>query len=184
MEHNENGLDVVVADVVADVASDVATVATAKPARTRRTVATVARRPVRVRTIADAIAVARHVTPANVDAMVTRYNTNHGVSHAARNVGRLSGGRIMDVQNDFMADNHGLNDLQIAFVFRVDFPAASGKIFTDAMPVAVSIVRGIRADYNRTGHGSKSDTWRTVKSVATGPTRFDFPKPASAVKSA
>ena len=105
-----NGIDVVVVPPVVDETPVV------KPAARVRRTPTTAPAPRRLRTMADAIVAARHVTPANVDAMIARFNANHGVTLAARNVGRLSGGRIMDVQNDFMADNRGLNDLQIAFV--------------------------------------------------------------------
>jgi len=172
-----NGIDVVVVPPVVDETPVV------KPAARVRRTPTTAPAPRRLRTMADAIVAARHVTPANVDAMIARFNANHGVTLAARNVGRLSGGRIMDVQNDFMADNRGLNDLQIAFVWRVDFPAAVGRVFTADVPTGVQIVRGVRAEYNRNGHGSKSDAWKTTKSVSTGPARFDWPKPA-ATKSA
>lgn len=159
------------------------------PARRRggrnRTPATVPAGPMprTIKTLADAVNVAGRVTPANFAAMVERFNRDHGVTLAARNVGRLSGGRIMDVQNAFMADNGGLNDLGILFVWRVDFPAAIGRVFVADGPTGVGIVRGVRAEYNRNGHGSKSDTWRTVKSASTGPVRFDWPK-STAVKTA
>jgi hypothetical protein len=36
---------------------------------------------------------------------------------------------------------------------RVEFPLNRGKVFTGTVEEGLKIVKGIRADYNRTGHG-------------------------------
>lgn len=169
----------------ADNAATVPATVAPKPTRTRTRAtkpATAVKLPPMPRTIrnaADVVSVARHITPSNFDAMIVRFTANHGITLAARNVGRYTGSRIMDAQNVFMADNMGLNDAQILFALRVDFPAAVGRVFIADNATGVSIVRGIRAEYNRNGHGSKNDTWKTVKSEPFGPSRFEWPKPAT-----
>ena len=176
---NDNGLPVV---TPADTATDITPLASAKPARVRKPRATaVTPAPRTIKSLADLIAVGRTITPANWTAVVGRFTANHGVTHASRNVGRFTGSRIVDFQNVWMADNHGFNDCQLAAIMRIEHPAASGSLYANPDPaVAVSIVRGIRAEYNRNGHGSKTETWRTVRAERFGPASFDWPKPAAA----
>jgi len=144
-----------------------------KPARIRNRRASVDASTIRdMRTL---VRFAKTVTPANFADALTVVNRNHGVTHAARNVGRFTGHRIVMFQNVMMRDNAGwqLNDCQLAFIMRAEFPAGVGRVFTASPADGVRIVRGIRADYNRTGHGA---TWtRTEPSVSYGPARFAWP---------
>lgn len=168
-----------------------ATVPADKPARRPRTPRTANRkpaapkRPTAVRTFDDVVAFARTVTPATFAADIARVNANHGVSHAARNVGRFTRGRIMDVQNETLRDNvaRQLDDVQLLFMWRVEFPAASGAVFTADPRRGVEIVRGVRAEYNRAPghHGAKFPV--TAESVRYGDARFVWPT-ADATKTA
>lgn len=45
-----------------------------------------------------------------------------------------------------------LTDAQLLAVMRVEFPQATGKVFTGSMEEGLRIIAGIRSDYNRTGH--------------------------------
>jgi hypothetical protein len=148
-----------------------------KPAPARNRKPAPAKRPTAVRTFDDVVAFARTVTPATFAADVARVNTNHGVTHAARNVGRFTRGRIMDVQNETLRDNVGrqLDDVQLLFVWRAEFPMASGAVFTADPRRGVEIVRGVRAEYNRAPghHGAKFPV--TVASERYGDARFVWP---------
>ena len=148
-----------------------------KPATARNRKPAPARRPATVRTFDDVVAFARTVTPTTFAADVARVNANHGVTHAARNVGRFTRGRIMDVQNETLRDNatRQLDDVQLLFMWRVEFPMASGAVFTSDPRRGVEIVRGVRAEYNRAPghHGAKFPV--TTESVRYGDARFTWP---------
>jgi hypothetical protein len=184
MERMDNNKTVDDAVVVVDDAVVVVEPKTAKPRRRGVTVAVVPM-PRSIKSIADLIAVGRNVTPANWVAVVGRFtgpDGRGGVSHASRNVGRFTGMRIVDFQNVWMADNNGLDDCQLAAIMRIEHPAASGGLYTRDAATAVGIVRGIRAEYNRNGHGSKTETWRTVRAERFGAASFAWP--TTAVKTA
>ena len=124
--------------------------------------------------IDDVITLARTVTPATFDAMIARANANHGVVHAGRNVARFTGQRIVFTQNATLTRNAEwqLDDCQLLFVWRVLFPMASGALFTGPMVNGIGIVRGVRAHYNRDGHGMPTGK-PAVESVSYGAKRFD-----------
>lgn len=124
--------------------------------------------------IDDVVAMARTVTPANFNDMLARANANHGVLHAGRHIARFTGHRVMQTQNDTLTRNAEwqLDDCQLLFVWRVLFPMSSGAVFTASMRDGIGIVRGVRADYNRTGHGMPSGK-PAVESVSYGAKRFD-----------
>lgn len=83
-----------------------------------------------------------------------------GPSHP--HVGVLSGRRVQDFQNWLLANNHAwrLTDGQLLAVMRTEFPHATGKVFTGDVAEALKLVRGIRAHYNRDGHGGPSPSER------------------------
>lgn len=133
------------------------------------------------------VTMARTVTPANVIDVVGRACANHGVT--ARNVGRRTGMRVMAFQNHSFARNveWQLDDCQLLAVWAIEFPAAIGRVFAlngrmgtpDGRAIAdgIGIVRGVRSDYNRTGHGMATGK-PAVESVAYGAKRFDVATPA------
>lgn len=125
--------------------------------------------------IDDVVRMARTVTPENFAVMVGRSTANHGIIHAARHIARFTGHRVMQTQNATLAANAEwqLDDVQLLFVWRTLFPMSSGKLFTGSIADGVGIVRGVRADYNRTGHGLPSGK-PAVESVAYGAKRFAF----------
>lgn len=86
-------------------------------------------------------------------------------------VGVLSGQRVQDFQNWLLANNHQwrLKDGQLLAVMRTEFPDATGKVFTGDVAEGLRIVRGIRAHYNRDGHGGPSPSERGMpQSVSYG----------------
>lgn len=143
---------------------------------------TAARMIASLASLADVVSLARTVTVANFDDVLARATVNHGVLHAGRHVARFTGHRVMQTQNDTLRDNATwqLDDVQLLFVWRVLFPMSSGKLFTGSIADGVGIVRGVRADYNRTGHGMPSGKPAT-ESVSYGAKRFEFTKPAAPI---
>lgn len=121
------------------------------------------------------IAIARTVEPATFMARLATATRNHGVTLAGRNVGRFSGARVTAFQNMTLVRNADwqLNDCQLAFVWRAEFPMAVGRVFIGSVADGVSIVRGVRSDYNRTGHGDPNGKPKT-ESESYGAKRFDF----------
>lgn len=86
-------------------------------------------------------------------------------------IGVLTGQRVQDFQNWLLAKNHRwrLTDGQLLAVMRAEFPHATGKVFTGDVSEGLKIVRGIRARYNRDGHGGPSPAERGLaKSVSYG----------------
>lgn len=188
MDNTNNGTDngtVIVPATTPDTATAVAPLAPArkprKPAKTVRAVVS----PGNVKTLADVVRVARTVTVGTFGVTLAAVNANHGVTHAARNVGRFTRGRIMDVQNETLRDNATwkLDDVQLLFVWRAEFPMASGMVFTATPQRGVEIVRGVRADYNRAPghHGAKFAV--SAKSERYGAARFDWPTAGTPVAS-
>ena len=157
------------------------------PARTR-TAKPAARKPVTVgtvpmRTLGDVFRIAKSVTPDNFTAMVAAYNRDHGITHAARNVGRFSRTRIMDFQNESIHGNAArkLTDVQLLFAWRVEFPAAVGAVFTGTPARGVRIVRDVRtqlfsASANPPHHGAKFTVTGNAGDTRFGPTNIDWPK--------
>lgn len=138
------------------------------------------------------VKIARTVTPANIIAVVTAANKNHGI--VTRNVGRYTGMRVMAFQNASFVANVGwqLDDVQLLAVWVMEFPATVGRVFAingtlgtpDNAGVrdGVSIIRGVRSDYNRTGHGVTPERKPVaVPSVSYGAKRFDIAVPVAAV---
>jgi len=144
--------------------------------------------------VLDAIVkIARTINPVNVIDVVRKHNAGYTTAH--RNVGRYTGRRVMAFQNACLVANAAwqLDDCQLAALWAMEFPMAVGRVFAingrmgapDAAAVrdAIGIVRGVRADYNRTGHGDPSIPNGPKTAIpAFGPSRFDFPelKPAAA----
>lgn len=66
--------------------------------------------------------------------------------------------RIMEFQNRTLRDNAEwkLSDEQLAALWRHEFPHADGKVFSPAPGVGASIVRGVRALYNKGRHAQES----------------------------
>jgi len=126
--------------------------------------------------LADVVTLARTVTVATFTATVERANRDHGVLHGGRHVDRFNGWRVMFAQNNTLAKNAEwqLDDVQLLFVWRVMFPMSSGKLFTGNIADGIAIVRGVRADYNRTGHGMPTGK-PAIESVSYGAKRFDIP---------
>jgi hypothetical protein len=94
------------------------------------------------------------VTPANIDATVARLNAGFTVNGPGKHIGRFTGRRIVDFQNRSFVENadRKLTDVQLLFVWRVEFPMATGAVFTSDWKTGVRVVRGVRADVNRGGH--------------------------------
>lgn len=129
---------------------------------TKTTTATATRKtrttkPASVASVASAttldgiIALARTVNPANYTATVAAIRNAFPVARESRNVGRTTNRRVQSFQSWSMRENETswtLNDVQLAFVWIAEFPAAIGRVFTADPSVNVSIVRGVRRDYN------------------------------------
>ncbi len=126
--------------------------------------------------LASLITFARMVTVATFADMLARVNADHGIVHAGRHVARFTAWRVMYAQNHTLQQNAEwqLDDVQLLFVWRALFPMSSGKLFTGSIADGVSIVRGVRADYNRTGHGMPTGKPK-VESVSYGAKRFEIP---------
>jgi hypothetical protein len=72
--------------------------------------------------------------------------------------GTLSGMRVMQFQNWMLDENPRwrLTDAQLLAVMRVEFPLATGLVHTGDAETGLSQMAGIRAHYNRDGHGGPS----------------------------
>lgn len=134
----------------------------------------------------NAVRIARTVTAATFDAIIGGTGTNgsahaSSVTHAARNVCRFTGRRVMAVQNDTLRRNveWQLDDVQLLALWRMCFPSASGRVFAAPLRDAVGIVNGVRAHYNRDGHGDPAGK-PAVESVRYG-TKPTFAPVAPAV---
>lgn len=105
--------------------------------------------------IADAFKIARTITGANIDEHVRAANVGHVVNAPGKNTGRFTSTRIVRFQNTTLLENveRKLTDVQLLYVWRVEFPSAVGRVFTADWKTGVSIVRGVRAEFNRNGHG-------------------------------
>lgn len=140
-------------------------------------------------TFDNAVRIARTVTVTTFDAIIGGTGANgtaHAspVTHAARNVCRFTGRRVMAVQNDTLRRNVSwqLDDVQLLALWRMCFPSASGRVFAAPLRDAVGIVNGVRAHYNRDGHGDPAGKPAT-ESVRYG-TKPAFTPVASAVTTA
>lgn len=105
--------------------------------------------------IADAFKIARTITGANIDDHVRVANVGHVINAPGKNVGRFTSTRIVRFQNSTLIDNveRKLTDVQLLYVWRVEFPSATGRVFVADWKTGVAIVRGVRAEFNRNGHG-------------------------------
>jgi len=133
----------------------------------------------------DAIVkLAATVNPANVLDVIAATTGNHTTT--TRNIGRFTLRRIVDFQNWSLEQNAAwqLDDCQLAFVWSVEYPGAVGRVFgMNALPGvrptpnaaairdAISIVRGVRSDFNR---GKHANTVPAVPSESYGSRRFDI----------
>jgi len=133
----------------------------------------------------DAIVkLAATVNPANVLDVIKSTTGTH--TTATRNIGRFTLRRIVDFQNWSLEQNAAwqLDDCQLAFVWSVEYPGAVGRVFgMNALPGvrptpsaaairdAISIVRGVRSDFNR---GKHANTVPAVPSESYGSRRFDI----------
>lgn len=77
-------------------------------------------------------------------------------------VGTLSGMRVMQFQNWLLDENPRwqMTDAQLLAVMRVEFPLATGLVHTGDADTGLSQIAGIRAQYNRDGHGGPSPAER------------------------
>lgn len=139
----------------------------------------------RVDAIAPALKLARTINPANAITVVAAANA--GYNPANRNVGRYTGMRVVEFQNACMVANATwqLDDCMMAALWAMEFPRAVGRVFAingamtpaSAASVrdAIGIVRGVRSDYNRTGHGDATiPNGPKIPSVSYGTRRFDI----------
>lgn len=143
-----------------------------------------------IATLDALITLAKTVTVDTFADAFTRATTNHGIVHGTRNVARFTGWRIMHAQNETLRMNatHKLDDVQLLFVWRVMFPMATGTVFIanesrtsrESIARGVSIVRGVRADYNRGTHG-QNGVKPATESVSYGPTGRIATVPANPV---
>lgn len=140
-------------------------------------------------TVLDRIVkIARTVTPATIIEIVRTANRDHGVT--ARNVGRYTNTRIMAFQNASFVHNTTwqLDDVQLLALWAMEFPAAVGRVFAvngrmgtpdmTAVRDGIGIIRGVRSDYNTTGHGDPTGT-PAIASTSYGTKRFDVVVPES-----
>lgn len=76
--------------------------------------------------------------------------------------GTLSGMRVMQFQNWLLDENPRwqLTDAQLLAVMRVEFPLATGLVHTGDADTGLNQMTGIRAHYNRDGHGGPSPVER------------------------
>jgi hypothetical protein len=79
-------------------------------------------------------------------------------------IGLLSGMRVQEFQNWLLDENpkYQLTDAQLLAVMRVEFPLASGLVFTGDVDTGLQHLAGIRAHYNRDGHNGPSPASRRV----------------------
>ena len=136
------------------------------------------------------VTLARTVTVESFADAFTRATANHGITHGTRNVARFTGWRIMHAQNVTLMQNATwkLDDVQLLFVWRALFPMATGTVFIanesrtsrESIARGVSIVRGVRADYNRGTHGQNGIAPKTP-SESYGPVGRIAPVPANPV---
>lgn len=85
--------------------------------------------------------------------------------------GTLSGMRVMQFQNWLLDENPRwqLTDAQLLAVMRVEFPLATGLVHTGDADTGLNQMAGIRAHYNRDGHGGPSPAERGMpESVSYG----------------
>lgn len=128
--------------------------------RNGRTARTVTARTVTTPTVTTAttidamIVLARTVTVANYVAIIAAVRAAFPVARESRNMGRTTNRRVQSFQSWTMVENASwkLNDVQIAFLWIAEFPAAIGRVFTADPATNVAIVRGVRRDYNRGRH--------------------------------
>ncbi len=74
--------------------------------------------------------------------------------------------RVQQFQN-WLLDNNAklrLTDAQLLAVMRVEFPQATGEVFSGTVAQGLRIVRGIRAHYNRDGHNGPTPQSRGMAS--------------------
>lgn len=132
------------------------------------------------------------VNPANVLDMIRK--TTGTFTTPTRNVGRYTGQRIVAFQNWTLEQNATwqLDDCQLAFVWSVEFPFGVGRVFAmnplpgvrpvpsaSAIRDAITIVRGVRSDYNRGTHAQPAGKPKT-ESMSYGSRRFDIHEPETA----
>jgi hypothetical protein len=79
-----------------------------------------------------------------------------GPEHQHRGV--FSGQRVQDFQNWLLFENYKrrLSDAQLLAIMRAEFPQASGTVFTGNLSQGLTVVRAIRAHFNRDGHNGAS----------------------------
>lgn len=76
---------------------------------------------------------------------------------ATINRGKTTGMRVMAYQDKLLADNvkAKLTDMELLKALRAEFPNAKGKIFTGSDEERLSILRSVRALFNRGKHGDQ-----------------------------
>lgn len=150
--------------------------------------------PPPVPTITDltsAMAAAKSITPDTFMAELARVNRDHGMNHGTRNVSRFGATRIQYTQNAIFAMNAAaeLTDVQIAWVWNVCFPMATGGCFDPNRAIGASvdvqraaivksaaIVNGARREFNAGTHGCPAPA---VPSVRYGSARIAFAPPTT-----
>lgn len=77
---------------------------------------------------------------------------------ASINRGRTTGMRVMQFQDQLLADNMKakLTDAQLLEAMRAEFPNAKGKIFTADQETRLGIMRVVRRLFNEGRHGSQT----------------------------
>jgi hypothetical protein len=89
---------------------------------------------------------------------------------ASINRGRTTGMRVMQFQDQLLADNMKakLTDAQLLEAMRKEFPNAKGKIFTADQETRLGIMRVVRRLFNEGRHGSQ-----TIQAPKGGVPQFD-----------
>lgn len=120
----------------------------------------------------NVVKIARGITVANASDKIARVNASDGraVNGPGKNVGRYTNRRIVAFQNWTLVENADwqLSDVQLLAVWRMEFPAAVGRVFVAPIADGIRIVRDVRAHYNRDGHDDPNGK-PAVPSVAYNP---------------
>lgn len=153
----ENGkTDTAITTTTTDTATVPTTTTVAEPKPARAHAAKPANVPTPPRSLADAMKIARTATMANAAELVAAANVGFIVNAPGKNVGRFTGTRITRFQNTTLLENPKwrFTDVQLLVLWRIEHPSATGAVYASPdIRRAVGIVAGVRAEFNRDGHG-------------------------------
>lgn len=151
-----------------------------------KTVVAVVTRPA---SMADAITIAKTITPDTFGDVIRAANVGHGIAHGGRSVNRFDSTRIEFTQNRLYADNvtNQLTDVQLLAVWCMAFPMATGRVFDanratddksmrDAIITGTRIVRNVRGQFNNGKHANAAPA---APIPSFGPAKIAFTAPAA-----